>query len=84
MFEETSAQPGLVAVMLLVGAAILWLADRWGSRLHELAGCPFVSAFVIGAAQALALIPGVSRSASRSRRACSPGSSAKRRPVSAS
>ena len=62
VFEEVVRKPGLVAVMLLVGAAILWLADRWGSRLHKLAELSFVSAFVIGAAQALALIPGVSRS----------------------
>jgi undecaprenyl-diphosphatase len=62
VFEEVVRKPGLVAVMLLVGAAILWLADRWGSRLHKLAELSFVSAFVIGAAQALALIPGFSRS----------------------
>jgi undecaprenyl-diphosphatase len=62
VFEQVVRKPGLVAVMLLIGAAILWLADRWGSRLHKLAELSFVSAFVIGAAQALALIPGVSRS----------------------
>ena len=29
--RSASAQPGLVAVMLVVGAVILWLADRWGA-----------------------------------------------------
>ena len=49
--------------MLLVGAAILWLADRWGSRLPQAQpSWAFPSALGIGVAQALALIPGVSRS----------------------
>ena len=29
-FETTVREPGLVAVMLVVGAIVLWLADRWG------------------------------------------------------
>jgi undecaprenyl-diphosphatase len=62
LIEETIRQAGVVALMLLVGAAILWLADRWGSRLHDLSTLGFRSALGIGIAQALALIPGVSRS----------------------
>jgi len=61
-FEEAVRTPGIVAVMLLVGAAILWLADRVGARVHQLAALTFPKALAIGAAQALALIPGVSRS----------------------
>src|ERR687897_2053763 len=30
--ESAVRQPGLVALMLVVGAAILWLAGRWGPR----------------------------------------------------
>jgi undecaprenyl-diphosphatase len=55
-------QIGLVAVMLVVGGAILWLAERSGSRRLLAIDLTPPKAFVIGAAQALALIPGISRS----------------------
>jgi undecaprenyl-diphosphatase len=55
-------QIGLVATMLVVGAAILWVAERSGSRSKSSAELPVRSAFGIGAAQTLALIPGISRS----------------------
>jgi undecaprenyl-diphosphatase len=59
--ETAVRQPGLVALMLLVGAAILWIADRAkGSR--AIGGLTFPIALGIGAAQAIALIPGISRS----------------------
>jgi undecaprenyl-diphosphatase len=62
-FIETNVrQPGLVAVLLVVGAAIMWLADRWGRRQREMADLSFGAALGIGAAQAVALVPGVSRS----------------------
>ena len=62
VFEQAVRQAGLVAVMLLVGAAILWLADRWGAKQRNEKELGFPTAVGIGAAQALALIPGVSRS----------------------
>jgi len=52
----------LVAVLLLVGASILWLAERQGRRERGLLQMRLRDAVVIGAAQALALFPGVSRS----------------------
>ena len=52
----------MVAVMLVIGAGILWVADRWGPRTHVIERLTFRGAIGIGAAQALALIPGVSRS----------------------
>jgi undecaprenyl-diphosphatase len=55
-------QVGLVALMLLVGAAILWLAERSGTRRKAARELSTNAAFVIGAAQALALVPGISRS----------------------
>jgi undecaprenyl-diphosphatase len=62
-FIETNVrQAGLVAVLLVVGAAIMWLADRWGRREREMADLSFGAALGIGAAQAVALVPGVSRS----------------------
>jgi undecaprenyl-diphosphatase len=60
--EERFRQVGLVATMLVVGAAILWIADRTGRRDRSISGLTFPIAFGIGAAQAIALIPGISRS----------------------
>lgn len=54
--------PALVALMLCVGAAIIWLADRWGSKLRDMGSMTFLGAFGIGVAQVLALVPGISRS----------------------
>jgi undecaprenyl-diphosphatase len=62
-FLETAVrEPGLVAVMLVSGAAILWLADRWGGLTKGIGDVTFPLAIGIGAAQALALVPGISRS----------------------
>ena len=53
---------GLVAVTLVIGGAILWFADRRGPRTRDLEGVTLPIAVAIGAAQALALVPGISRS----------------------
>ena len=53
---------GLVAGMLVVGAAIMWAADRWGSQARRIGDVTFPAAFGLGVAQALALVPGISRS----------------------
>jgi undecaprenyl-diphosphatase len=60
--ESWVRDPAPVALMLCVGAAILWLADRWGSRVREMESMTFGGALVIGVAQVLALVPGISRS----------------------
>jgi undecaprenyl-diphosphatase len=60
--QPSFRQPGLVIVMLVVFAGVLWLADRWGSRRLEVDQLSFPAAVGIGVAQALALVPGVSRS----------------------
>lgn len=51
-----------IAGFLVVGAIGLWLADRLGSRRHELSDLTTPSALTIGISQALALLPGISRS----------------------
>lgn len=51
-----------VALMLCVGAAIMWLADRWGTRRQDVDSLTFRGAFGVGVAQVLALVPGISRS----------------------
>jgi undecaprenyl-diphosphatase len=62
-FIETSVREvGLVALTLVIGGGILWLADRQGGRSKGVADVSFPIALGIGAAQALALVPGISRS----------------------
>ncbi len=51
-----------IAAFLVVGATALWLADRFGSRRHGLEQLTTRSAVAIGFSQALALLPGISRS----------------------
>jgi undecaprenyl-diphosphatase len=41
---------------------LLWMADRWGLRVRRVEHMTFGTAFIIGCAQVLALIPGTSRS----------------------
>ncbi|HET7471743.1 MAG TPA: undecaprenyl-diphosphate phosphatase [Candidatus Limnocylindrales bacterium] len=60
--EDAIREVGLVALMLVVGGAILWLAERSGSRRLLAIDLSLPKALAIGAAQALALIPGISRS----------------------
>ena len=60
--EERFREVGLVALMLVVGGIIMWLADRWGSKRYLAVDLTFAKALALGGAQSLALIPGVSRS----------------------
>ena len=60
--ENAFREARLVAVTLVVGAAILWLADRWGSQQRGIADVGFGTALGLGLAQAIALVPGISRS----------------------
>jgi undecaprenyl-diphosphatase len=62
IIEKTFREPGMVALTLVIGAVILWLADRWGARTRSVKDVSFPAAIGIGAAQAVALIPGISRS----------------------
>ena len=62
IIEKSFREPGMVALTLVIGAVILWLADRWGARTKGIGDVSFPLAIGIGAAQALALVPGISRS----------------------
>ena len=62
LIETTFREVGLVAVMLVVGAGILWWADRRGARTKGVNDVTLPLALAIGAAQAVALVPGISRS----------------------
>ncbi len=62
VIEARFREAGLVAVTLVVGAVILWLADRWGARTKGIDDVTFPQAAGFGLAQAIALVPGISRS----------------------
>ena len=62
IFETQVRQVGLVALTLVVGGVILWIADHVGARMKGMQDVSFPVAVGIGAAQAIALIPGISRS----------------------
>jgi undecaprenyl-diphosphatase len=62
VIENAFREPRIVAMTLVAGAVVLWVADRLGARDRPISGLTFPMALGIGAAQALALVPGVSRS----------------------
>ena len=62
LIENAFRESRLVAITLVAGGIVLWAADRLGSRTRDMSGLTFPMAIGIGLAQALALIPGVSRS----------------------
>jgi undecaprenyl-diphosphatase len=62
--EEHLRAPLLIACTLAVMGLLLWVADRVGKKEKTLDQMTYGRALSIGLAQALALIPGVSRSGS--------------------
>jgi undecaprenyl-diphosphatase len=60
--ETTLRNLNLTAAMLIVFALFLWAADRWGARQRSLRELTWIHGLLLGLAQAMALIPGVSRS----------------------
>lgn len=60
--ETAFRNPLLVAAALAGGALIMWLADRYSARERRLASMSLGHALFIGMAQAVALMPGISRS----------------------
>jgi undecaprenyl-diphosphatase len=62
VIESSFRSVGLVAVTLVLGGLILLVADRFGAKSRSIEDVTFPIAVGVGAAQALALIPGISRS----------------------
>ncbi|MDJ0955236.1 MAG: undecaprenyl-diphosphate phosphatase [Arenicellales bacterium] len=61
-FIEQLRDPLLIAAMTIGFGLLLWWADRSGSRVNEEYALTLAQALLIGCAQAIALIPGTSRS----------------------
>ena len=60
--ETTLRSPFVVAFQLAVFGIVLWVADRWSRRQRDETSLSLGQALLIGCAQALALVPGTSRS----------------------
>jgi len=60
--EESFRNPLLVAAALVVISGVMWAADRYSAKTASLGRMSLGHAIIIGFAQALALVPGVSRS----------------------
>jgi undecaprenyl-diphosphatase len=61
-FEDATRTPVVAGIMLAIGGALLWIADRVGTRTRTEEGLTMAEAVGLGFAQAAALVPGVSRS----------------------
>jgi undecaprenyl-diphosphatase len=55
-------KPALVAAVLIAASVLLFAGERIGKRTRPLTSVNWLDAIIIGVAQAVALIPGVSRS----------------------
>ena len=62
--ETVFRAPMLTAVALIVMGIVLWATDRFSSQERPLGHMKWVHALLIGIAQVVALVPGVSRSGS--------------------
>jgi undecaprenyl-diphosphatase len=60
--ESTLRSPFLIGAMMILIGVIMWIGERVGSRQRDLAAVSFADSLAIGCAQALAVVPGVSRS----------------------
>ena len=60
--EHAFRSPALVATMLIVFSGVFVLAERVGKRTRDIDHLNWIDSVVVGLAQSVALIPGVSRS----------------------
>lgn len=62
VIRDTFRNLWLVAIVLIVFGLLLGAADRWGSRTRQMNDMTYPHGLTLGFAQAMALVPGVSRS----------------------
>jgi undecaprenyl-diphosphatase len=60
--EHEWRDPTLIACMLIGVGLVMWLAERIGRRKRKISSVNLADSLVIGFAQALAIVPGTSRS----------------------
>jgi undecaprenyl-diphosphatase len=60
--ESSWRSPLVIGTMLIVVGILMGLADRYGRKLKEIGEVSFLDAIWIGIGQALAIVPGTSRS----------------------
>ena len=60
--DQVRAMPQLIAWNAIVFGVLLYVCDRFGLSSRNLAGMTLLPALIIGVAQAIAIIPGTSRS----------------------
>ncbi|MBA3530838.1 MAG: undecaprenyl-diphosphatase UppP [Ardenticatenales bacterium] len=64
IIEGILSEPVWVAASLMVTGLILWVSESIGNRTRPVGALTFTDALMIGLAQAVALVPGISRSGS--------------------
>ena len=62
--ETTFRSPMIIGTSLIVMGVLLWAVDRWSARARMIEEVTMRDSILMGCAQVLALIPGVSRSGS--------------------
>src|SRR5512143_16462 len=62
--EESFRNPLLIALSLIIISIVMWAADRFATKAASIERMTLGHALFIGCAQAVALVPGVSRSGS--------------------
>jgi undecaprenyl-diphosphatase len=60
--ETTWRSPFVIGTMMVVVGILMWLGERAGSRKKDLSAVSFADSLAIGVAQAIAIVPGTSRS----------------------
>jgi len=60
--ESTLRSPFVMATMLIVVGLVMWAAERWAKHERTISEMSLADCVFIGCAQALALVPGTSRS----------------------
>lgn len=64
VLERMFQNPLFAAIMLLVTAALLLIGDRIGRSLRDVESMTWYDSLIVGLAQAVAILPGISRSGS--------------------
>ena len=60
--ETTWRSPFVIGTMLILVGVLMWVSERVGTRAKDMGQVTLADSLVIGAAQALAIVPGTSRS----------------------